>query len=259
MELFDSHAHLDDEKFNEDREQLIEQIREGGVAKLISAGYSLEGSRMAKNLAEQYDFIYATSGISPNDIPQKEEDLWIMLDEIKKIAKQSEKVVAIGEIGLDYYWNQENKDLQRLAFIRQIDIANQLKLPIVIHTREAVMDTIEILKQNQVTLKGVFHCCPLNRELVKEALKLGFYISFAGPITFKNSKNADEIIAMVPNERMLIETDSPYLSPEPLRGRRNDSRNVKYIAQKIADVKDLKLEDVASITYQNTERIFGIL
>ena len=259
MELFDSHAHLDDEKFNEDREQLIEQIREGGVAKLISAGYSLEGSRMAKRLAEQYDFIYATSGISPNDIPQKEEDLWIMLEEIKKIAKQSEKVVAIGEIGLDYYWNQENKDLQRLAFIRQIEIANQLKLPIVIHTREAVMDTIEILKQNQVALKGVFHCCPLHRELVKEALKLGFYISFAGPITFKNSKNADEIIAMVPNERMLIETDSPYLSPEPLRGRRNDSRNVKYIAQKIADVKDLKLEDVTSITYQNTERIFGIL
>lgn len=258
MKLFDSHAHLDDEQFNEDREQLIKQIKEGEVAKLISAGYSLEGSRMAKKLANQYDFIYATSGISPNDIPQKEEDLWIMLDEIKEIAEQSKKVVAIGEIGLDYHWNQENKNLQKLAFIKQIEIANELKLPIVIHTREAVMDTIEILKQNEVSLKGVFHCCPLNRELVKEALKLGFYISFAGPVTFKNSKNADEIIAMVPNERMLIETDSPYLSPEPLRGRRNDSRNVKYIAQKIADVKGLKLEDVASITYQNAERIFGI-
>lgn len=256
MELFDSHAHLDDEKFNEDREQLIEQIRKDGVTKLISAGYNLEGSRMAKKLADQYDFIYATSGISPNDIPQKEEDLWIMLEEIKEIAKQSEKVVAIGEIGLDYHWNQENKELQKLAFIKQIEIANQLKLPIVIHTREAVMDTIEILKQNEVDLKGVFHCCPLNRELVKEALKLGFYISFAGPVTFKNSKNADEIIAMVPNERMLIETDSPYLSPEPLRGRRNDSRNVKYIAKKIAEVKDLRLEDVVSITYQNAERVF---
>lgn len=258
MELFDSHAHLDDEKFNEDREQLIQQIKEAGISKLITAGYSLEGSRKAKDLAENYDFIYATSGISPNDIPQTEKELWIMLEEIKEIAKQSKKIVAIGEIGLDYYWNQENKELQKLAFMKQIELANELKLPIVIHTREAVMDTIEILKQNEVILKGVFHCCPLNRELVKEALKLGFYISFAGPVTFKNSKNANEIIAMVPNERILIETDSPYLSPEPLRGKRNDSRNVKYIAQKIADVKNMELEEVAKITYQNAEKIFGI-
>lgn len=258
MELFDSHAHLDDEKFENDREELIQKIKEEGVTKLISAGYSLEASKVAKELANKYDFIYATSGISPNDIPQTEEELWIMLDQIKKIASQSKKIVAIGEIGLDYYWNQDNKKLQKLAFIKQIELANELKLPIVIHTRDAIMDTIEILKQNEVVLKGVFHCCPLNRELVKEALKLGFYISFAGPVTFKNSKNADEIIAMVPNERMLIETDSPYLSPEPLRGRRNDSRNVKYVAQKIADVKGLELEDVASITYQNAERIFGI-
>ncbi len=127
-------------------------------------------------------------------VPQTEEELWIMLDKMEEMAKQSKKIVAIGEIGLDYYWNQENKDLQRLAFKKQIELANRLALPIVIHTREAVMDTIEILKQNKVILKGVFHCCPLNRELVKEALKLGFYISFAGPVTFKNSKNAEEII-----------------------------------------------------------------
>lgn len=259
MELFDSHAHLDDEKFKEDREELIEQIRHGGVTKFISAGYSLEGSKMASELANQYDFIYATSGISPNDLPQTEEKLWIMLKQIKYIAEQNKKVVAIGEIGLDYHWNQDNKDLQKQAFIKQIQLANELELPIVIHTREAVMDTIEILKQNEVALKGVFHCCPLNRELVKEALKLGFYISFAGPVTFKNSKNADEIIAMVPNDKILIETDSPYLSPEPFRGRRNDPRNVKYIAQKIADVKELKLEDVATSTYQNAQRIFQIL
>lgn len=258
MELFDSHAHLDDEKFRKDREQLIQQIKEAGVTKLISAGYSLEGSKKANDLAEQYDFIYATSGISPNDIPQTEEELWIMLNQIKEIAKQNKKIVAIGEIGLDYYWNQENKELQKLAFIRQIELANELKLPIVIHTREAVMDTIEILKKNEPILKGIFHCCPLNRELVKEALKLGFYISFAGPVTFKNSKNADEIIGMVPNEKILIETDSPYLSPEPFRGRRNDSRNVRYVAQKIANVKHMELEEVARITYQNAERIFHI-
>ena len=258
MELFDSHAHLDDEKFDEDREQLIQQIKDANVSKLISAGYSLESSKKASNLAKKYDFIYATCGISPNDIPQTEEELWIMLNEIEEITKESKKIVAIGEIGLDYYWNKDNTELQKLAFINQIELANKFKLPIVIHTREAVMDTIQILKQNEVTLKGVFHCCPLNRELVKEALKLGFYISFAGPITFKNSKNADEIICMVPDEKMLIETDSPYLSPEPLRGRRNDSRTVKYMAQKIADVKHMELEQVAKITYENAERIFNI-
>ena len=258
MELFDSHAHLDDEKFEEDREQLIQQIKEEGITKFISAGYSLNSSRQAEKLAEKYDFIYATAGISPNDIPQTEEELWIMLKEIQEIAKNNKKIVAIGEIGLDYYWNQENKQLQKLVFTKQIELANTLKLPIVIHTREAVMDTIQLLKQNEVMAKGVFHCCPLNRELVKEALKLDFYISFAGPVTFKNSKNADEIIQMVPNEKMLIETDSPYLSPEPFRGRRNDPRNVKYMAQKIADVKGMKLEEIAKITYENAEKIFQI-
>lgn len=258
MELFDSHAHLDDEKFKEDREVLIQQIKEAGITRLISAGYSLESSKKAIDLAEQYDFINATVGISPNDILQIEEELWKLLNEIKELANQSKKIVAIGEIGLDYHWNQENKDLQKQAFIKQIELANELKLPIVIHTREAVMDTIEILKQNEVALRGVFHCCPLNEELVKEALKLGFYISFAGPITFKNAKNANKIIDMVPNEKMLIETDSPYLSPEPFRGKRNDPRNVKYMAQKIAGVKGIQLEEVAKITYQNAQNLFGI-
>lgn len=258
MELFDSHAHLDDEKFKEDREVLIQQIKQAGVTKLISAGYSLEGSKEGANLAKKYDFIYTTAGISPNDIPQTKEELWIMLSEIKQIANSNKKVIAIGEIGLDYYWNEENKDLQRLAFQKQIEMANELNLPIVIHTREAVMDTLQILKEVEVIKKGVFHCCPLNRELVKEALKLGFYISFAGPITFKNSKNAEEIIKMVPNEKMLIETDSPYLSPEPLRGRRNDPRNVKYMAQKIAETKEMPIEEVAKITYQNAKELFHI-
>lgn len=258
MKFFDSHAHLDDEKFNEDREQIIEQIHKEDVEKFISAGYSLESSKKAIELSKNYKFIHATCGISPNDIPQTEEKLREMLDEIKKIAKENSKVVAIGEIGLDYYWNKDNKELQRRAFIEQIKIANELNLPIVIHTREAIMDTIEILKHNEVKKKGIFHCCPLNRELIKEGLKLGFYISFAGPVTFKNSKNANEIIEMVPNEKILIETDSPYLSPEPLRGRRNDPRNVKYIAMKIGEVKKISLADIAKITYENANKIFEI-
>ena len=258
MNLFDSHSHLNDEKFDNDREKVIKEIYESGVTNFITAGYSVESSKKALEIANKYDFIYTTAGISPNDIPQTEEELWKQLAEIEQIAKENNKKVrAIGEIGLDYYWNTENKELQKIAFIEQIKIANKLNLPIVIHTREAVMDTLQILKENKVIKTGVFHCCPQNRELIKEGLKLGFYISFAGPTTFKNSKNAPEIIKMVPLDKMLIETDSPYLSPEPFRGKRNDSRNVKYIAQKIAEVKQIPLEEVAKATYNNAEKIFG--
>lgn len=257
MEFFDTHAHYDDEKFNQDREELIKNIYEEEITRLVSVGYNLEASKQAIQLANKYHFIYATCGISPNDIPE-ETELNQTLEQIKQLA-MNHKVVAIGEIGLDYYWNQENKEIQKDVFIKQIEIANELDLPIVIHTREAVMDTLDILKNKvQVKRKGIFHCCPLNRELVKEALKLDYYISFAGPITFKNSKNANEIIEMVPMERILIETDSPYLSPEPNRGKRNDSRNVKYMAQKVAQVKQLPLEEVAKTTYSNALRIFRI-
>lgn len=251
MELFDSHAHYNDEKFADEIE-IVKDIYNSGVTKLITAGYSLETTKKAIEIAHNYDFIYATAGISPNDIDDlKETDF----EEIKNLAKDK-KVVAIGEIGLDYYWNKENKEKQKYAFVKQIEIANDLNLPIVIHTREAVQDTLEILKANKV--RGVFHCCPLNIELIKEGLKLGFYISFAGPVTFKNSKNANQVIEYVPLEKMLIETDSPYLSPEPVRGTRNDSRNVRYIAQKIAEVKNIPVEEVASITYENAKRVFNI-
>ena len=258
MQLFDSHSHLNDEKFDEDRDTVIKEIYESGVTHFVTAGYSVESSKKAVEIANKYDFIYATAGISPNDIPQTEQELWKSLAEIKELIKENKKIIAVGEIGLDYYWNLENKELQKKAFIEQIKLANQSKLPIVIHTREAVMDTIQILKENKVNCAGVFHCCPQNRELIKEALKLDFYISFAGPITFKNSKNASEIIELVPIDRLLIETDSPYLAPEPVRGTRNTPYNVKYIAQKIADVKNISIEEVAKITYQNTKRILSI-
>lgn len=260
MKLFDSHAHYDDEKFDEDRDDVIQSIYNSGVDKFISAGYSLESSKNAIDLTNKYEFIYTTVGISPNDVKTTMQETIEDIAELERIINREEnkKIVGIGEIGLDYYWNKENKEIQKQAFIKQIELANKLNLPITIHTREAVADTLEILKQHPVNKKGVFHCCPLNRELVKEALKLGFYISFAGPVTFKNSKNAQEIIEMVPNDRMLIETDSPYLAPEPVRGTRNDSRNMKYIAEKIASIKQLQVEEVAEITYQNTLGIFNI-
>ena len=260
MEFFDSHSHYNDEKFNEDREQIIKDTFESGITKFVCAGYNIPSSLFSLELSKKYEYIYSICGISPNDIPQSEQELWKSIDEIIQIVKEknSKKLVAIGEIGLDYYWNKENSDLQKQAFIKQIELANEMKLPIVIHSRDASVDTIDIIRNHRVKKAGIFHCCQLNLELVRQALELGYYISFAGPITFKNSKNAPDVVKMVPLDRILIETDSPYLSPEPNRGKRNDCRNVKYVAQKIADIKEISLEEVAKKTYENAMRIFEI-
>lgn len=253
MDFFDSHAHYNDERFRDNKDELILDMYKDEITNIVCAGYSLEASRKAIDIAERFHHMFATCGISPNDVS---ENVDRELEEIEKLAK-NDRVVAIGEIGLDYYWNKDNKELQREVFIKQIDIANRLKLPIVIHTREAVMDTIQILKEHPVLKRGIFHCCPLNQELIKEGLKLGFYISFSGNVTFKNAKSAG-CIELVPMDRILIETDSPYLSPEPHRGETNTSTNVKFVAEKIAEVKGITLGEVAEITRENAKRIFGI-
>ena len=260
MELFDTHSHYNDEKFDEDREQIIKDTYESGITKFVCAGYNIESSKKAIEISQKYEFIYSICGISPNDIPQSEQKLWKDLVEIAKIIQENKtnKLVAIGEIGLDYYWNKENKELQKEAFIKQIDLANEMNLPIVIHSRDASIDTIEIIREHPVRKAGIFHCCQFNQEMIRQALELGYYISFAAPVTFKNSKNASDIVKMVPLDKILIETDSPYLSPEPNRGKRNDSRNVRYIAQKIADFKEMPIDEIAKITYQNAKKIFNI-
>ena len=254
MNFFDSHAHYNDERFRDNRDELIKDMFNDEITNIVCAGYSLDASKEAIEIAEKYPHVFATCGISPNDIG---ENVDRDLEKIEEISK-NKKVVSIGEIGLDYYWNKENKELQKEVFIKQIEMANRLGLPIVIHTREAVMDTIQILKEHPVLKKGIFHCCPLNQELIKEGLKLGFYISFSGNVTFKNAKSAG-CIELVPMDRILIETDSPYLSPEPHRGETNTSRNVKYVAMKIAEVKKIPLEEVAEVTRNNAKRIFEIL
>ena len=260
MEFFDSHSHYNDEKFDEDREQIINDTYNAGITKFVCAGYNIKSSLDSLELSKKYDFIYSICGISPNDIPQTEQELWKSLDEITKLVQnnKSKKLVAIGEIGLDYYWNKENKELQEQAFIKQIELANKLELPIVIHSRDASVDTINIIEENKVNKAGIFHCCQQNQEMIKNALRLGYYISLAGPVTFKNAKNSADIIQMIPMDKLLIETDSPYLAPEPNRGKRNDCRNVKYVAQRIADVKRKTLEEVAKATYENAMRIFEI-
>lgn len=204
-------------------------------------------------------FFIQQYGIHPIEIGNSKNEIDDDIEEIEKIARY-EKNVAIGEIGLDYHYESENKDLQRYAFLKQIELANKLELPIIIHSRDAITDTIDILK-NEVKpkKKGILHCCQLNRDLVKTGLEEGLYISFAGAITFKNCKNADDIVKMVPEDRLLIETDCPYLSPEPNRGKRNDSSNVIYIAKKIAEIRNEDLEKIASITYENGKRVYNIL
>lgn len=253
MELFDSHSHYNDEKFNEDLNEIIKATYDSGVTKFMCIGYDIESSEKAVEIANNYDFIYATVGISPNNI----KGLTLSdLNKIKELAK-NEKALAIGEIGLDYYWNKENKDLQKEFFIKQIEIANELDKPITIHTRDAHIDTINVLTSYKCRNTGIFHCCPLNIELIKEGLNLGYYISFSGNITFKNAK-PEFPIKTVPLDRILIETDSPYLTPEPFRGTRNDSRKLVNVANKISEIVNLPLEEIAKITYNNAERAYKL-
>lgn len=253
MELFDTHSHYNDEAFDLDREEIIKNTYESNISRFTCIGYDLESSKTAVEISSKHDFMYATVAISPINVRNKNLE---QLSEIKELAK-NKKVVAIGEIGLDYHWNKENKDLQKELFIKQIEIANELDLPITIHTRDAHLDTIDVLENHKCNNKGIFHCCPLNVELIKSGLKLGYYISFSGVITFKNAK-PELAVKEVPLDRLLIETDSPYLSPEPYRGRRNDSRNVIEVARKIAEIREMSLEDVAKITYDNAMRVYKI-
>ena len=256
MKLFDSHSHYNDEKFDNDLDEIIKATFEEGVAKFMCIGYNIESSKKAIKIAEKYQNIYASCGISPNDIDclKENEDI----EEIEELSKNP-KVVAIGEIGLDYYWEKDlnKRNLQKEFFIKQIELANKLDLPITIHTRDAYLDTIKILKENKVNNTGIFHCCPLNVELIKDGLNLGFYISFSGSITFKSSK-PDLAVNTVPLDKILIETDSPYLTPEPYRGTRNDSRRVIEVAKKIASIKNKTLEEISEITYNNAMKIYKI-
>ena len=253
MEFFDTHSHYNDKKFDQDRENIIKSTFDAGITKFMCIGYDLESSKKAIEIAEKHNNIFATCGISPNDIEKIDLNI---LDEIQRNA-ENPKVKAIGEIGLDYYWEKDEniREKQKIFFKKQIEIANKLDLPIVIHTRDAYLDTIQILKDNRCENTGIFHCCPLNNELIKDALNLGYYISFSGSITFKNSK-PEAAILQVPLDRLLIETDSPYLSPEPYRGIRNDSSKVIEVARKVASVRMLPLEEIAKITYENALKIY---
>lgn len=258
MRLFDTHAHYTDAQYAQDQKEILHQMQEEGVEKIVNIGTSIQESRQSIELAKQYPgYLYATCGIHPEELPETQEALDVMLVQLEQMA-QAKEVVAIGEIGLDYHWNSENKEWQQQAFIQQIEMANRLHLPISLHTRDAIDDTIAIIRNYPIEKQGILHCCPMNRELVKQALEHDYYIAFGGVATFKNAKNAQEIVQMVPDNRILIETDAPYLAPEPLRGTRNDSRNLTYIVEKLSTFRNQDVDNLAEITFQNALKIYQI-
>lgn len=252
--LFDSHAHIDDEKFDVDRDEVIARALENGVTGMINAGACMASSARSVELAEKYDSIYAAVGIHPHDAKSVQETDYEQLTAWSKLTK----VVAIGEIGLDYYYDFSPRDLQRTVFIRQLDVARQMDMPFIIHDRDAHGDILEILKKEAKGLKGVLHCFSGSLEMAKEVIKLGLYISIAGPVTFKNAAKLPEIVATVPLERLLVETDCPYLTPHPHRGKRNEPAYVKIVAEQVAQLRGMDFVDLAKATDANTKRLFRI-
>ena len=256
MELIDSHAHLDGEKFADDRAAVIERARENGVVKIITMGDSLESSARSVALAEEFESVYVAVGIHPEEA----QPMTAATDEQIAAWAAQEKVVAIGEIGLDYYWekDEERRALQRAIFVRQLDLARQLKLPVCIHDREAHGDMMKILKTEGRGLRGVLHCYSGSWEMATELLKGDWYFGVDGPLTYKNAAKLPEIVQRLPAERILIETDSPYLSPMPFRGKRNEPAHVLYIAKKAAELRGESLEAFARATRENTRELYGI-
>lgn len=252
MNIFDTHAHYDDEAFDDDREELLSALPKNGVNYVINQGTDVSTSRFSVSLAEKYPYIYAAVGIHPQEI-YKEENI----NDIKEIAAHP-KVVAIGEIGLDYYYDSSNKETQLRYFKDQLALANELDLPVVIHDREAHKDTLDILKSITVKNTGVIHCFSGSLEMAKELLKLGYYLGFDGPITFKNARNSIEILEYIPLDKILIETDSPYLTPIPFRGLRNNSMYLTYVINKIAEIKGVPVDDISNITTNNAKTLFKI-
>lgn len=253
--LFDTHAHLNAEQFEDDLEEVIERAQQEGVANMVIVGFDRPTIQKAMELIERYDFMYASIGWHPVDaIDMTDDDLaWI-----EELAAHP-KVVALGEMGLDYYWDKSPKEIQKEVFRKQIRLAKKVNLPIVIHNREATADIIEILKEEGADeVGGIMHCFSGSPETARECVELNFYISLGGPVTFKNAKKPKEVAAEIPLEKLLIETDCPYLTPHPFRGKRNEPSYVKLIAEQIADIKGIPLEEVAAITTKNAKVLFAI-
>lgn len=253
--LFDTHAHLNAEEYKEDLDEVISRALEAGVTNMVVVGFDRPTIEKAIELVDRYDFLYASVGWHPVDaIDMTEEDLvWI-----EELAAH-QKVVALGEMGLDYHWDKSPKEIQKVVFRKQIQLARKVHLPIIIHNREATADIIEILKEEKADeVGGIMHCFSGSPETARECVNMNFYISLGGPVTFKNAKRPKEVAAEIPLDKLLIETDCPYLTPHPFRGKRNEPSYVKLVAEQIAEIKGITYEEVAEVTSKNARKFFGI-
>lgn len=254
--IFETHAHYDDDKFTEDRDELILAVHESGVHPIINVGASIHSTQTTLELAKRYPFIYAAVGVHPSDVADLNEDTFAWLKEQTTYAK----TVAVGEIGLDYYWDKEAdvQEKQRYWFGRQLQLAREADLPVIIHSRDAAADTLQVMRDNHAeTIPGVIHCYSYSPELAQEFVRMGYYIGVGGVVTFKNAKKLVETVQTIPMERILLETDSPYMAPEPHRGTRNDSRNIPYVIAKLAELKGITPQEVERITEENAYRLFA--
>ena len=251
--IFETHAHYDDEKFDEDRAELLSSMQENGIGRIINVSANLESLENTRKLMEAYPFIYGAFGLHPDEVGDLNEDVMARMRELCRL----EKAVAVGEIGLDYYWDKENHEKQQYWFRCQIALAREEKLPMIIHSREAAADTLRVMKEEKSEeIGGVIHCFSYSAEMAEEYLKMGFYLGIGGVVTFKNAKKIKEVVQMAPMERILLETDSPYLAPVPYRGKRNSSLYLPYVVREIAEIKGISEEEVIEMTEKNAVRLF---
>ncbi|PKM51149.1 MAG: hydrolase TatD [Firmicutes bacterium HGW-Firmicutes-7] len=253
--FFESHAHYDDLKFDQDRDILLASLKDEKITKVINVAANLTSSLRSLELAKKYDFVYATVGVHPHDVgAMMENDLETLIG-----LAAYDKVVAIGEIGLDYYYENSPKEVQKLWFREQINIAKDIGLPIIVHSRDAAKETYDIIKDSKAyEVGGIIHCFSGSKEMAQKYVDLGFYIGIGGVVTYNNAKTLHEVVRAIPLENILIETDSPYLSPVPNRGKRNDSRNLKYVVSAIANIKEISEEQVIKTTYENGLKLFTV-
>ncbi len=254
--IFDTHAHYDDEAFDEDRDELLVSLLDNGIEAVTNVGASIKTSRNTLELAEKYPFIYGAIGVHPNETGELKEDDIIWL----KNQSAHKKVVAIGEIGLDYYWDEPDHETQKKWFIRQMYLAKQVKLPVIIHSRDAAKDTLDIMKaENAGDIGGVIHCFSYTKEMAREYLNMGYYLGVGGVLTFKNAKKLREVVEYMPVEQLVLETDCPYLAPVPNRGKRNSSLNLPFVVREISTIKGIPEEKIIEITSQNAKRLYKLI
>lgn len=252
--IIDTHAHYDDEQFDADRDELLKKMQENGIGVIVNAGSTIESWDKIRRLTEEYPFVYGAVGVHPDETGSLDEAGMAEMERMLDL----EKIVAVGEIGLDYYWDNEAHEVQKKWFIRQIELARKKEMPVIIHSREAAADTFEIMKEHAAGMKAVIHCYSYSPEMAREYVKMGYYIGVGGVVTFKNAKKLKAVVEEIPLSSIVLETDCPYLAPEPYRGKRNCSLYLPYVAEKIARIKGVSVEEVVSRTEENSRDLYGL-